>query len=312
MFSSLKGKLLGFTERVAAAAEATKDQASALVAGEVILDAERLDAVSWDLQLQLLESDVALEASERILKGVREGLLGGRFKRGEVGEEVKRALGGAIRGIFPPTPDLAGLVRAKSPKPFVIAFVGVNGSGKTTTIAKVAHLLQREGLNCILAAGDTFRAGAIEQLEKHAGSLGVRLIKHAKGADPAAVAFDAIEHAKARGKDAVLIDTAGRMETNVNLMDEMRKVVRVARPDMTIFVGDAMTGNAAVEQAENFSKAVAIDGIILAKADADAKGGSAITIAHVMGRPILFLGVGQGYGDLRPFDADWLLGQVLG
>lgn len=312
MFSSLRGKLQGFTERVAAAAEATKDQASALVAGEVILDAKRLEEVSWDLQLQLLESDVALEASERILKGVKEGLLGRRFKRGEVEGEVKRALGGAIRGIFPPTPDLVSLVRTKSPKPFVIAFVGVNGSGKTTTIAKVAHLLQGEGLSCILAAGDTFRAGAIEQLEKHAGSLGVRLIKHAKGADPAAVAFDAIEHAKARGKDAVLIDTAGRMETNVNLMDEMRKVMRVARPDMTIFVGDAMTGNAAVEQAENFSKAVPIDGIVLAKADADAKGGSAITIAHVMGRPILYLGMGQEYGDLRPFDADWLLGQVLG
>lgn len=312
MFSSLRGKLQGFTERVAAAAEATKDQASALVAGEVILDAKRLEEVSWDLQLQLLESDVALEASERILKGVKEGLLGRRFKRGEVGEEVKSALSRAISGVFPPTPDLVGLVKAKTPKPFVIAFVGVNGSGKTTTIAKVAHLLQEEGLSCILAAGDTYRAGAIEQLERHAGNLGVRLIKHAKGADPAAVAFDAIEHARARGKDAVLIDTAGRMETNVNLMDEMRKVMRVARPDMTIFVGDAMTGNAAVEQAENFSRAVPIDGIVLAKADADAKGGSAITIAHAMGRPILFLGMGQGYGDLRPFDADWLLGQVLG
>jgi fused signal recognition particle receptor len=164
--------------------------------------------------------------------------------------------------------------------------VGVNGTGKTTTIAKIARLLQRHGKSCVIAASDTFRAGAIEQLEKHASRLGVRVIKHARGSDPAAVAYDAVEHARARGKDVVLIDTAGRMETNVNLMDEMRKIARVARPDLVVYVGDALTGNAALEQAVRFHEATPIDGVILTKMDADAKGGSVISICHAIGRPV--------------------------
>jgi fused signal recognition particle receptor len=163
----------------------------------------------------------------------------------------------------------------------------------------------------VFAASDTFRAGAIEQLEEHAKRLGVKMIKHDKGADPAAVAFDAIEHARAHGKDAVLIDTAGRMETNVNLLDELKKVVRVTNPDMVIFVGDALTGNAALDQAETFSGAVPIGGTILTKADADAKGGSAISIAYVTKKPIMFLGTGQEYEDLIEFDPEWFTNEIL-
>jgi len=184
----------------------------------------------------------------------------------------------------------------------VIVFFGVNGTGKTTTIAKLAYYLMQNGLKVVLASGDTFRAGAIEQLEKHADALGIKVISHQKGADSAAVVYDAVEHARAKNIDVVLADSAGRMQTNVNLMDEMRKIVRVIQPDLKLFVGDALTGNDAVEQARRFNEAVGVDGIILSKLDADAKGGSAISIAYEIKKPILFVGVGQEYTDLKEFD----------
>ena len=204
------------------------------------------------------------------------------------------------------------MIRSKDEKPFVIVFVGFNGSGKTTTIAKLAHWLKKNGLSVVIAASDTFRAGAIEQLEEHAKRVGVRVIKHDYGADPAAVAYDAIQHAKARGIDVVLVDTAGRNELNRNLMDEMRKIVRVTKPDLVIFVGDALAGNAVVEQARQFNDAVRIDGVILTKLDADARGGAALSISHAIGAPILFVGVGQGYDDLKPFDEKWFVDRIFG
>jgi fused signal recognition particle receptor len=191
-------------------------------------------------------------------------------------------------------------------------FVGVNGSGKTTTIAKIVYRLKELQLTPVIAACDTFRAGAIQQLEKHADKLGVRLIKHNMGSDPAAVAYDAIEHARARSKDVVLIDTAGRMQTNVNLMDEMKKIRRIADPDMVIFVGDALTGNDTVEQARKFNEAVNIDAAVLTKIDADAKGGAALSIAHAVGKPILFVGIGQEYNKLVAFNPRWMLDRLFG
>jgi fused signal recognition particle receptor len=200
-----------------------------------------------------------------------------------------------------------GVVRSGK-RPFVVAFIGVNGTGKTTSIAKVAKRLEREGLSSVIAASDTYRAGAIEQIEKHPSNIGVRLIKHAAGADAAAVAFDAIEHARARGLDVVLIDTAGRMDTNVNLMDELKKVVRVSKPDLVVFVGDALTGNAVVDQVTTFNKYTPIDGAILTKADADVKGGSAISVAYLLKKPIFFLGTGQDYGD---FKREWFVDEII-
>jgi fused signal recognition particle receptor len=289
-----------------------KERAGALVKGEVIFDEKKLEEVAQDVVFALLEGDVALETAEEIAGSLKEELGGKKVKRGEVGSTVDRALRSSLRKLLPTGRDLLELVEEKKEKPFIILFVGVNGTGKTTTIAKIARLLQEHGRSCVIAASDTFRAGAIEQLEKHASRLGVRVIKHPRGSDPAAVAFDAVEHARARGKDVVLIDTAGRMETNVNLMDEMKKIARVAKPDLVLFVGDALTGNAAVEQAEKFHSALPIDGVVLTKADADAKGGSALSIAHSIGRPVLYLGTGQGYDDLMRFDPEWFIEQLLG
>ncbi|MCH8987033.1 signal recognition particle-docking protein FtsY [Patescibacteria group bacterium] len=188
-------------------------------------------------------------------------------------------------------------------RPFgLILVTGPTGSGKTTTIAKIADLLNKNKISSVLAASDTFRAASIEQLQIHADKLGIKLIKHDYGSDPAAVAFDAIKHAKAKNIDVVLIDTAGRLHSNENLMQEMKKIIRVSKPNLKIFVGEAITGNDCVEQAKTFDEAVGIDGIILAKADVDEKGGTAISISYVTKKPIMYLGTGQEYSDLKEFE----------
>ncbi len=314
MFNLLKNKISKLVDRLGAedGKVTLKEKAGAFIAGEVVLDEKKLDKLGDELTTALIESDVAFDVAEKIILDLKRALYGKKFKRGEVVGAVKASLKNSLKEIFPePRGRLVETIKS-SQKPCVIVFVGINGTGKTTTIAKVARVLQKNNLTCVIAASDTYRAGAIEQLEKHAENLGIRLIKHARGADPAAVAYDAIEHARAHGKDAVLIDTAGRMETKVNLLDEMKKIIRVTTPNLVLFVGDALTGNAAVEQAERFNSAVALDGIILTKADADAKGGAAISIAHAIKKPIMFLGVGQGYDDLREFDAEWLVSEIVG
>ena len=202
--------------------------------------------------------------------------------------------------------------KRSSGEPAIIAFVGINGTGKTTSIAKLAHLLQKKDRSVIIAASDTYRSGAVEQLEEHARRLGVRTIKHQYGADPAAVAFDAVSYARAHGVNVVLIDTAGRMGTNTNLLEEMKKIVRVTKPDLTILVVDALTGNDAVEQGRVFAQAVKIDGIILAKLDADVKGGSAVSLSYIMGKPVVLVGTGQKYDDLEPFKAEFIVKNMLG
>ncbi len=267
---------------------------------KIAISEQRFDELFYDLEVALLEGNVAVEVIDKIKADLKARLIGKPIARARVNDEVTAALKSSIADLFR-VEQVDLFQRVKEKKPFVILFVGINGSGKTTTIAKVASLLKAKGIKPVIAASDTFRAAAIQQLEEHAARLGVRLIKQDYGADPAAVAFDAIRYAEAHNIDVVLIDTAGRLHSNVNLTDEMKKIVRVSKPDMKIFVGESITGNDCVEQARSFNEAIGIDGIILAKADVDEKGGAAISVSYVTNKPILFLGVGQGYSDLQPF-----------
>ncbi len=275
-----------------------------------------VEDILFELELSLLEGDVALEVAEKIIKSVETDLVGRKIKRrSDVAQYTQEALKNAISEILMVEgPDVNVLVREaqKSGEPLKIMFVGINGTGKTTTISKLSDYFILKGFTPVIAASDTFRAGAIEQIAHHAEKLKVKIIKHQKGADPAAVAYDAVEHARAQKKELVFIDTAGRMQTNTNLMDEMKKIQRVVKPDLVIFVGDALTGNDVVEQATKFNDAVGLDGIILTKADADAKGGAALSIGYVVQKPILYLGVGQGYKDIIEFKPEWMVEQIFG
>jgi len=277
-----------------------------------MLKEKKLDDLLDDLEVILLESDVALPVAEEIKEVLKEELVGRRLKRDvDIDQFIEEALRDSIHKVLAVDPvDLDAYIEAHD-KPVVLMFVGVNGTGKTTAIARIAHRYKQKGHSVVLAAGDTFRAGAIEQLTIHAERLGIKIIKHKAGSDPAAVAYDAVEHAKARYKDIVLIDTAGRMQTNINLMDEMKKIQRIAKPDQMVFVGDSLAGNDAVEQARKFEEAVGIDFAILTKIDADAKGGAALSIAHAVGKPIAFVGTGQDYPDLEVFDPDWMVDRLF-
>ncbi|WP_423792599.1 signal recognition particle-docking protein FtsY [Methanocaldococcus indicus] len=282
---------------------------------EVVILEEDIEDILEELEIELLEADVALEVVERLLEEIKNELVGKKISADDNVEEiVLNAIKNAIRNILSQEYiDIEEIIQKnkKLGKPTVIVFVGINGTGKTTTIAKLAYKLKNKGYKVVLAAGDTFRAGAIEQLEEHAKRIGVKVIKHQPGADSAAVIYDAIQHAKARGIDVVLADTAGRQATNINLMEEIKKVVRVTKPDLVIFVGDALTGNDAVYQAKEFDEAVGIDGVILTKIDADAKGGAALSIGYAIGKPILYLGVGQRYEDLIEFSPDIIIRNIF-
>jgi fused signal recognition particle receptor len=279
---------------------------------EVYLDSKDLEEPLWELELGLLESDLALSVSEAIVESVKKQLTGTTKRIGSnTGEIVEGALKKAILDVVSAnTFDFDEYVRNRE-KPVHIVFVGINGTGKTTSIAKMTHRLLKSDYSVVLAAGDTFRAGAIDQLGIHADRLGVKMIKHQSGADPAAVIYDAVQYAKSHKIDFVLSDTAGRMHTNLNLMSQMEKICRVSTPDLIIFVDEAVAGNDAVERAAQFNEAVPIDGSILTKIDADAKGGAAISIAYITGKPILFFGIGQGYEDLKKFDPEWFIDQLF-
>lgn len=282
---------------------------------EKTISEKHVENILWDLEMSLLEADVAMEVASEVVNSVQDDLVGKKIKRSnDITEYTFNALRDAVAEII----DIDGksmteLIEEKKAKgePLVVMFVGINGTGKTTTIGKLANYYLNKGYTPVIAASDTFRAGAIEQVTHHADNVGVKIIKHQKGSDPAAVAFDAVEHAKSQGKELVLIDTAGRMQTNTNLMDEMKKIKRVSNPDLVVFVGDALTGNDATEQARKFNDAIDIDGVILTKADADSKGGASLSIGYVIQKPILFLGMGQGYDDIMEYDADWMLDQLF-
>ena len=271
-----------------------------------------LNEILDELEIILLEADVAYPVVEEIKEGVRENLVGKKYDRSYSLEEVvDLAVKDAVRSVLKINEfDFDQWIEGKD-RPTVIMFVGINGTGKTTAIAKIANRLQKGGKTVVMAACDTFRAGAIEQLTFHSEKLGCKIVKQEHDADPAAVAYDAIEHAKSKRKDIVLIDTAGRMQTNNNLIEEMKKIVRVSKPDLKVFVGDSLAGNDAIEQAKVFDAAIGVDAVILTKIDTDAKGGAALSIAHTIGKPIAFVCNGQEYDDIVKFNTEWMIERMF-
>ena len=283
--------------------------------GRVIAASQALENILEELETDLLMADMGHDAVSDVMTTLRGSLIGARLNRkADLSEVIEKALRASLLSLLQAGYwDFDKTVKsfASQGAPVSIMMVGVNGTGKTTTSAKIAHRLNNQGYSVVLAAADTFRAGAIDQLANHAERLGVRCIRSQRGGDAAAVARDAVESATARGEDIVIIDTAGRMQNKINLMEELRKVHRVTRPHLVLFVADALAGNDAVVQAREFQRMLSFDGAVLCKLDTDAKGGAALSISHTTGRPIVLAGVGQGYDDLRDFDPDWLIDSIL-
>ena len=284
--------------------------------GEKELNEKDIKDILFELEISLLESDVAGEVIDSIKSDLKEKLIGSKVDKNEIEKFVKDNLISSISSLFDNVGDIDIFERIdekkKQNQPFLIVFVGINGTGKTTSLAKFASLLQEKKYSVVVAAADTFRAGAIEQLREHTNRLNLKLVAQNYESDPAAVARDAVLYAKSHKTDCVLIDTAGRMQTSKNLMEQIEKIIKVVNPDMTIFVGDSLAGNDTVNQAREFHEYVKFDGSILTKSDADAKGGAALSIAKVTSTPVLYLGTGQEYSDLKSFDKDIFLETVFG
>lgn len=324
MFDRLSKSLKSFTEDVDEQIEVPEEddegdgpslakRAKSYATGRVILDEEAIEGSLIELEHALLQSDVEIGVAEEIIEAVRSEI---------VGEAVSITKSPGVVAVHAIRDALIEVMSVgqfdieerldELPRPTTVLFTGVNGVGKTTTIAKLARYLEEQGYSVVLANGDTYRAGAIEQLQEHGDALDMRVISHEEGGDPAAVIYDAKEYARANDVDFVLADTAGRLHTSHDLMGQLEKIDRVVEPELTLFVDEAVAGQDAINRAREFNEAAAIDGTVLTKADADTSGGAAISIAHVTGKPILFLGTGQGYDDLERFDPESLVERLLG
>ena len=289
------------------------ERAKLFATGKTVIDEDDLQDHLDDLELALLQSDVEMGVAQEILDGVERNLVGETRRRLQsTGNLAQDALREALYDVISVGQFDFDERVAAADKPLVIVFTGVNGVGKTTTIAKLARYFEDRGLSAVLANGDTYRAGANEQLQQHAEALDKRIIAHEQGSDPAAVIYDAVEYAEANDVDVVLGDTAGRLHTSDGLMDQLSKIDRVIDPDMTLFVDEAVAGQDAVNRAREFDDAAEIDGAVLTKADADPQGGAAISIAYVTGKPILFLGTGQDYDDIERFDPEEIVDRLIG
>ncbi|MBU2612404.1 MAG: signal recognition particle-docking protein FtsY [Nanoarchaeota archaeon] len=274
-----------------------------IFSGKKVISSEEFEKYSEDLEMILLENNVALEVAEKIIYELKGKIVGKDLEKKEIETLIKKSLKEILKEVLVEPFDIVKEIEEKR-TPYVILFCGINGAGKTTTIAKFASLLKSKKINCVLAAGDTFRAASIEQLKEHGEKLKIPVIAHEYGSDPAAVGFDAIKYSKKNNIKAVLIDTAGRMHTAKNLLREMEKIKRVNSPDRVIFLGESITGNDSVEQVRAFDETIGIDGIILSKADIDEKGGTALSVGYITKKPILYLGTGQKYKDLEKFDKE--------
>ena len=275
-------------------------------AKKIKISEKEFEIYEEELKMLLLENNVAFEVAEKMVQDLKEKIIEKEFLKKEVESEIKDAFKEIIKEILIEPFGIVEKVKEKiqdqSKNPYVILFCGINGTGKTTTIAKIASSLKKKGLSCVLAAADTFRAASIEQINEHANKLGIKVISHEYGSDPASVGFDAIKYAKKNFINCVLIDTAGRMHTAKNLLKEIEKIAKVCKPDLKIFIGESITGNDAIEQVKSFDWVIGIDGIILTKADIDEKGGTALSVGYVTKKPILYLGTGQVYDAIEAFD----------
>jgi fused signal recognition particle receptor len=281
--------------------------------GKALIKREELQAPLEELEMALIQGDVEMSVAQEITDRIEEELIGQTRAQVQTGEiVVQNAIGDALKDVISVGQFDFDARIAEAEKPVTIIFTGVNGVGKTTTIAKLARRFEQQGLSVVMANGDTYRAGANEQIQEHADALDTKLISHQQGGDPAAVLYDAVEYAEANDIDVVLGDTAGRLHTSNDLMAQLEKIDRVVDPDMAIFVDEAVAGQDATQRAKQFNDAAEIDGVVLTKADADSQGGAAVSIAHVTGKPILFLGTGQGYDDLERFDPDVIVERVVG
>jgi len=289
------------------------DKLKKVVFGKIKLSREKVEEIADELELSLIQADVHPDVAAEVCAKIKEKMGEREFARGDLENEIKEIL----REVFEKEAfgengefDLIKKVK-EGKKPYKILFVGPNGAGKTTTIAKVAKMLMDAGFTVVISASDTFRAAAIEQTEEHGKRLGVKVIRQGYGADAAAVAFDAIKHAEANNIDVVLIDSAGRQDTNFNLLRELQKMNRIANPDAKIFIGESIAGNSLYQQVAKFKEMIGLDGVILTKVDCDAKGGTAISILRETGVPIIYLGMGQAYTDLKKFDPKYIIDNLM-
>lgn len=270
------------------------------------INENEFEDIFYELEIALLENNTAVEVIEKIKRDLKETLVNKPIERSKIKTIIQDTLKNTISKLFDIKQiDFLNLVKTK--KPFTVLFVGVNGSGKTSSIAKVAQLLKRKGLTSVLVAADTFRAGSIQQIEEWGNRLGIKVIKQDYGSDPTAVAFDGKKYGESHGINVVLIDTAGRQHSNTDLKEQMKKIVRVIKPDLKIFVGESLVGNDAIIQAQEFNDSIDLDGIILTKSDIDEKGGTALSISYVIKKPIIFLTTGQELNDLEEFNKEKII-----
>lgn len=294
------------TKKTPLETEKKKSFFSKLISSKKTITEEEFDEHAEDLEMILLENNVALEVVDKILKEIKEQIIGIELSKKEIIDKITETLSEKIKEVLQEPFDIEKEIKEKK-GPYIILFCGINGTGKTTTISKIANMFKEKGKSVVMAAGDTFRAAAVEQLKTHGEKLGIKVISHDYGADPASVGFDAIKYAEKNNIDIVLIDTAGRIHTATNLIREMEKIKRVCKPDRTLFVGESITGNDAVDQVKAFNDNIGIDGIVLSKADIDEKGGTALSVGYITKKPIIFLGTGQNYKDIEKFNKEKFL-----